>query len=127
MPAQFVKRHWVTVGVVAALALGTVWNHQAVSTAESAREKAQADQIRFNLGACRRGHELRATVNGNTETLRRLRAVVLKNVTIAAETDPSLSARLRWRAQADSLENVRFTKVLDPDCRTLVRQQTPPR
>lgn len=127
VPASFVKRHWVAVSVVAALGVGTAISTQNARQLDADRRQAQADQVKFNLGVCERGNILRAESNGRVEQVAKLRKVVLTNVTIAAETDPSEAARERWREQRDLLKTLTFDKSKLVDCGALVKEQTPKR
>lgn len=124
---EYVRRHWVAAVLIFAVAFGLYLNWQAVERAEETQRAAQREQATFNVGACERGNKLRLLISQQVKAGGALRDVVLANVTIAAETDPSPAARVRWRAQQAELAGVQFRSLPQVDCEKLVESQTPVR
>ena len=124
---DWLRKHWITTLFVLALVIGTGYNTEAVSRAESARRAAQADQIHFNLGACGRGHILRVAVNNNIVALRAIQGTLVASLANASQTAVRKDARAGYAKQYRKLATIRLRAVPDPSCAKIVAAQTPRR
>lgn len=122
---DYIRKHWIATLLVVAVVFGTFLQFQISANNEAAREQSQRDQITFNLGACQRGDALRKQTNdlvAAVETLRDATSVAMKLAAVGGSAEPQ---QADFAAVGRAVDAIQVEKVDDPNCATLVQQQTP--
>lgn len=111
---HIVRNPWFAMAIIVLLL------PSAINQLTQARQASKTKERQ--VASCERGNKLRGVVDDLSSTGQTLRDVVLQNVGIAAETDPSAEARKRWRAQERVLAPLVFDSVPQIDCEDAVER-----